>query len=183
MPTNPIGKDPELTTGLLPVALVIRVAPYGDIFVDGERVATASKSVRVFRHPGQHRIEVRHPLAAPQTRNVTLVDQDAATDVRFRLQPKPFQLVVTADEDFTARVDDTVLRGRKGVATAMFIPMKKWAGFAKAEVVFTSKSGRTLRLPLAISAGAQLSQQVQFATAQPVTRRSAATTSDAAMAW
>lgn len=185
MPTPalaPVGKDPELTTGLLPVALVIRVAPFGDIYVDGERVATASMHTRVFRHPGQHRIEVRHPLAAAETRVVTLVDQDAATEVRIRLQPKPAQFVVTADEDFTASVGDTLLQGRKGIATALFIPMNQWAGIATTEVVLTSKSGRTVRVPLSVRAGARLSQRVRFADAKPITRRPTATV-DPAMAW
>ncbi len=178
-----VGKDPAAGTGLLPVALVIGVAPYGDVFVDGDLVATATKRVRVFLDPGMHRVEVKHPLATAVTQDVFLVDQDAATEIRVRLAPTPATLRVTANKGFTASIDGRVVgRGERNRPVALTIPLNKWAGQATATVVLTATTGQIVRLPIQVTAGAELSQRVTFegpiAAVVPISTQNAAT-----MAW
>ena len=155
---------PEVSEdGLLPVTLLLRVAPYGTVFVDGQKVAANAKRVRVFVPPGQHSVVVTNPYALEHRQSIFVAYQEAPTDVLIRLLPKPASLVVDADLELTAFVGGQLI----GTLTPadkkpLRIPMQEWTGNSVALIRFETRDGRQAQIPFRGAAGSQATLKIDF---------------------
>ncbi|MCP4504571.1 MAG: hypothetical protein GY822_32085 [Deltaproteobacteria bacterium] len=117
------------------VSVTVKVAPWGDVFVDGIRISNASTQVVVELEKGQHVLEVRNPFSAMHRQTVKV--QDPQTEIRIRLLPEPATLLVEADENGILRANDVIVgEVVGGMPTVFELPFTEWRGSEKVQLRF-----------------------------------------------
>jgi non-specific serine/threonine protein kinase len=72
----------------VPVNVRLQVLPWGEVFVDGQRVGISPPLKQLSLSPGRHRIELRNGDFAPHVREIE-VSAGTPIDVEHRFAPRP----------------------------------------------------------------------------------------------
>jgi hypothetical protein len=85
--------------------VLIKVFPYADIFIDGTRVAAGANSFPATLSAGSHALRFEHPGMAPKQMSLDIPAGAQARDVRVRLDPLPWHLIVKNHQNAGVEVD------------------------------------------------------------------------------
>ena len=152
-----------------PAALVpvpVTVAPWADIYVDGEKVADSATQLELWLTPGEHEVLFLHPFALPHKDRV-VVEPAVPRTVNVKLSPRPARLLVFTEEDAIVDVDGT----RVGTVSArqrapLWVSLQSFTHAAKVRV--RTRGGQDATHLVTLAAG-----QKAFVNASPTRDRSA----------
>jgi len=99
---TPVRREPERKPQ---GSVLIKVFPYADIYIDAAKVASGANSFPATLAAGRHQLRFEHSGMAPKQLDVDIPAGGQAREVRVRLDPLPWHLVVRNRQNAGVEVD------------------------------------------------------------------------------